>query len=236
MSFAIVGGAAIIGTAGVIGTAIANAGAEDAANTQAAAAGQAADTQSAAALASIEEQKRQFDAMQAVLKPYTDAGITSLSSQQDLAGLNGAEKQRAAIAGIAGSAEMQAMTQQGENAMLQNASATGGLRGGNIQGALAQYRPQVLSSLINQQYGRLSGITQMGQASAAGVGAAGMQTGANIGNTLMQSGNAQAQGILGAGNAQAQAQLAQAQNWGNLPNQIVQGGLLGYGLSNPGAF
>ena len=174
--------------------------------------------------------------MQAVLKPYTEAGVTSLSAQQDLAGMNGAEKQRLAIEGIAGSAEMQAMTQQGENAMLQNASATGGLRGGNIQGALSQYRPQVLSSLINQQYGRLSGITQIGQASAAGVGAAGMQTGANVGNTLMQSGYAQGQGIMNAGNAQAQAQLAQGQNWGNLPNQIIQGGLLGYGLKNPGAF
>ncbi len=231
MSWAVVAGAGIVGVAGLIGTAISNNAAESAAETQATAAGEAADTQSAAALASIEEQKRQFDAMQAVLKPYTDAGLTSLSAQGDLSGMNGAEKQRLAIEGIAGSAEMQALTQQGENAMLQNASATGGLRGGNIQGALAQYRPQVLSSLINQQYGRLSGITQMGQASAAGVGAAGMQTGANVGNTLMQSGNAQAQGILGAGNAYAQSQLAQGQNWANLPNQLVQGGLMGYGIS-----
>ena len=34
--------------------------------------------------------------------------------------------------------------------------------------ALSQYRPQVLSGLINQQYQRLGGISQLGQASAAG--------------------------------------------------------------------
>jgi hypothetical protein len=100
---------------------------------------------------------------------------------------------------------MLAMTQQGENAILQQGAATGGLRGGNVQGALAQFRPQALSSLINQQYGRLGGITQMGQASAAGVGAAGMQTGQSVAGLLGQQGSAVAGGILGAGQANAQA-------------------------------
>lgn len=98
---------------------------------------------------------------------------------------------------------MLAMTQQGENAILQQGSATGGLRGGNTQGALAQFRPQMLSNLINQQYGRLGGITQMGQASAAGVGAAGMQSGAQIADLLGQQGAAVAGGQLALGQAAA---------------------------------
>jgi len=163
----------------------------------------AADTQAEAAQGGIDETRRQFDAMQALLNPYVQAGNQSLTAQQDLAGLNGADAQRAAIEGISASPEMLAMTQQGENAILQQGSATGGLRGGNTQSALAQFRPQMLSNLINQQYGRLGGITQMGQASAAGVGAAGIQSGAQVADLLGQQGAAVAGGQLALGQAAA---------------------------------
>lgn len=163
----------------------------------------AADTQSEAADKGIEETRRQFDAMQEILSPYVQAGNQSLKAQQDMAGLNGPEAQRAAIDAISGSSEMAALTRQGENALLQSGSATGGLRGGNMQGALAQFRPQMLSNLIDKQYGRLSGITQIGQASAAGVGAAGMQTGAQISDLYQQQGAAEAGGQLAAGQAWA---------------------------------
>lgn len=175
-------------------------------------ANKAAKTQAGAAQAGIDEQRKQFDAMQALLQPYVQAGQGALGGMQNLAGLGTPEEQQAAIAALAGGPEMLAMTQQGENAMLQNASATGGLRGGNLQGALAQYRPQVLSQLINQQYNRLGGIAQMGQASAAGVGAAGMQTGSDIAQLL------QAQGA-----AQAGGQLAAGQAWQSVPNAFMSG-------------
>jgi hypothetical protein len=71
------------------------------------------------------------------------------------------------------------------------------LRGGNIQAALGQFRPQLLSSLIEQQYGRLGGLTNTGQASAARQAAFGQQTGANVSTLLGQQGQAQAGGILG---------------------------------------
>jgi hypothetical protein len=165
---------------------------------------EASGIEAAAADAGIAETRRQFDAMQELLKPYVAAGTQSLAQQQALAGLAGPEAQAAAIAQISGGEEFKSMYEQGENAMLQNASATGGIRGGNTQGALAQFRPQVLSSLINQQYGRLGGLTQMGQSSAAGVGAAGMQTGAQIAGLLGQQGAALAGGTMAAGQAEAQ--------------------------------
>jgi hypothetical protein len=96
------------------------------------------------------------------------------------------------------------LQQQGENAILQNASATGGLRGGNIQGALAQFRPALLNQALEQQYSRLGGMTQLGQRSAAGVGAAGMETGTNISNLLGQQGAALAGGELGQAKAYGQ--------------------------------
>ena len=180
---------------------------------QASAASSAAETQGAAAQAGIDEQRRQFDAMQALLKPYTEAGVPALEAQQAFLGLRGPEAEAAAIERIRGGETFQALAGQGEEALLQRASATGGLRGGNIQGALAQFRPQLLSSLIEQQYGRLGGMTSLGQRSAAGVGEAGMATGTNIGNLLSQQGAASAGGQLG--EAKAFGQLF------NLPAQFI---------------
>jgi hypothetical protein len=182
---------------------------------------QAAQTQSSAAQAGIDEQRRQFDALVQVMSPYVQAGTTalaglqpfaeagnaSLQQQQALAGTLGPEAQRQAIAMIEQSPQFAAMTQQGENALLQSASATGGVRGGNIQGALAQFRPQVLSSLIEQQYARLGGLTdlgvatqsnlaQLGQASAAGQAAGGLRSASSIGELLAQQGAATAGGQL----------------------------------------
>jgi len=180
---------------------------------QASAASDAAAAQGAASQAGIEEQRRQFDEMRKLLQPYTEAGIPALEQQQTLLGLKGPEAEQAAIARLTGGETFKALAAQGENALLQQASATGGLRGGNLQGALGQFRPQLLSNLIEQQYGRLGGMTNLGQASAAGVGAAGMETGTNIANLLGQQGSAEAGGILG--EAKAYGQLF------NLPGQFV---------------
>jgi len=180
---------------------------------QASAAGSAAGIQSGAAQAGIEEQRRQFDALQTLLKPYTQAGVPALEQQQALLGLKGPEEERAAIERISGGERFQELSRQGEEALLQRASATGGLRGGNIQAALGQFRPQLLNQLIDEQYSRLGGMTTLGQRSAAGVGAAGMESGTNISNLLAQEGAARAGGELG--EARAYGQLF------NLPSQIL---------------
>ena len=182
---------------------------------QSSAAGQAAGIQSGAAEAGIAEQRRQFDALQSLLKPYTEAGLPALEQQQSFLGLRGPEAERAAIERISGGERFKALAEQGEGALLQRASATGGLRGGNVQAALAQFRPQLLSNLIEEQYGRLGGLTSMGQRSAAGVGAAGTETGVNVANLLGQQGAAQAGGEIG-----------QAKAYGNLFNLPAQ--MLGF--------
>ena len=176
------------------------------------AANKAATTQADAAQAGIDEHQKQLAAMQAMLAPYMQAGQNALLAQGNLAGLNGTDDQQAAISGIANSEEMAALTKQGENAILQNASATGGLRGGNVQGALAQFRPQLLSSLINQQYERLSGIASLGQSSGVSAGNAGVQTGTSIANLLASQGA-----------AQAGSQLAKGAAWNSIPNAFMTG-------------
>ena len=175
-----------------------------AANQQKQAAKGAANAQKASAQAGISEQRYQFESMKELMAPYVEAGTGAMGAQQALLGMSGPEAQQKAIQELQNSPQFQAITQQGENAILQNASATGGLRGGNVQGALAQFRPQVLSSLIEQQYGRLGQMAQLGQASAAGQAAAGMQQGRDIAGLLGQYGQAQAGQALATGQANSQ--------------------------------
>jgi hypothetical protein len=185
--------ALVVGGTQVVGGIMQADAAEDAANIQAGAAGQG-----------ISEQRRQFDALQALLKPYTEAGLPALEQQQAFLGLRGPDAERAAIERIQGGVGFQEAVRQGEEALLQRASATGGLRGGNVQAALAQFRPALLNQAIEQQYSRLGGMTTLGQQSAAGVGAAGMETGTNIANLLGQQGAALAGGELGQAKAYGQ--------------------------------
>lgn len=187
--------------AAVVGSAV--VGGVMSSNAQKKSANSAAGAQVQASEMGVEEQRRQFDAVQNLLKPYSDAGLSGLSGQQDLLGINGTAAQQSAIGNINNSAEMNTYMQQGENAILQNASATGGLRGGNTQAALAQFRPQLLNQLINQRYQNLAGMTSLGQNAAAGTGNAGMQSASNISNLYQQSGAAQAGAAMASGQASA---------------------------------
>lgn len=175
------------------------------ASQQAKAAEAAAGTQAEAANIAIQEQRRQFDILTELLRPYVEAGAPALQQQQAFLGLRGAPEQQAAIGALEQSPLFQSAVRQGEEALLQQASATGGLRGGNIQAALAQFRPAMLQQQIAQQYQNLAGLTSLGQQSAAGQGAAGMQTAGNIGQLLGQRGAALAGGQLAAGGATRQA-------------------------------
>lgn len=185
--------AAVIGSA-VIGGVVASKGAKRAGQAQV----QAADAAAA-------EQRAAREEMQKLLSPYVSAGTPALQSQMAALGLSGPEAQQAYVTQQEQSPFFQALARQGEEAILQQASATGGLRGGNVQGALAQFRPALLNQFLEQQYGRLSGLSQLGQASAAGVGAAGMQSATQIGQAYTQAGQAQAGAALGQANAFNQA-------------------------------
>lgn len=156
------------------------------------AAQQAMNAQVQSNQASIDEQRRQFDALQNLLNPYVKAGNQALTNQQNLMGLNGFDKQQSAISDIERSPLLQSMYKQAENAILQNASATGGLRGGNIQGALADNRMNILAQAVQGQMQNLSGLTSLGQNAAAGVGNQGMNMAGNIGLLNQNIGQAQA--------------------------------------------
>ena len=161
---------------------------------------EASGAQRSASDAAIAEQRRQQAEMERLLAPYMQAGQAALGQQQALLGLGGADAQRAAIAQIEQGPQFQAMVDQGEMGILQNASATGGLRGGNTQAALAQFRPQMLSQLIQQQMAQLGGLSGAGQQGAMNVAGLGQDSAQGI----MRQYGAQGQAAAGAAMAQGQ--------------------------------
>lgn len=159
-----------------------------------------------------------FNTMQEA-QAFADANRTGGTSAMDA--------QRTAINGIANGSQFQELTRQGEYGLLANAAATGGIRGGNIQVALAQYRPAMLQSLIDKQLANLGGIAANGQSAATNTGAAAQNTGAQVNQAL---GNI--------GQAQAGSALAQGQAWANGGAGILQtlGGLAQPTTAGAGAF
>ena len=174
------------------------------------AAGDAAQLQADSAAAGEAGVQKRFEDVQKLLGPYVEGGTKALSGQMDLLGLNGASPQNAAIQAIKASPMFTALQQQGTDAILQNASATGGLRGGNTQGALAQFSPQLLAQLIQQQYSNLGGITSIGQNAAAGVGNAGTSAANTVAQLQQQAGAALAGGAL-----------AQGKAWASIPSGLA---------------
>lgn len=210
MSWGAVAGAAV----GVVGGLISQ-------DSQRSAGNKARDAQERAAQLQVDEWKRQFDLIQKTMAPFVTGGQSAFTAMGNLTGLNGPATQQAAIQALQKSPQFGALAKQGENAILANAAATGGLRGGNVQAALGQFRPQLLSQLIDQQYARLGGMASLGQNSAAGVGNAGLQAAGGMSNAFGQMGAAGAGAALAGGAANA-----------SLVNGIGQG--LGYFAGNGG--
>jgi hypothetical protein len=163
------------------------------------AAKKASNIEAASLQAGIEETRAAREQLRTLLQPYTEAGGPALQAQMAALGLAGPEAQQEYVTQQEQNPLFQSLARQQEEAILQNASATGGLRGGNVQGALAQFRPALLNQFLEQQYSRLGGLTQLGQQSAAGVGASGMSAASSIANLLGQRGEAQAGGALARG-------------------------------------
>lgn len=211
-----------IGTAAAIALGV---GALGSAGIGAASASKAGKIQARAAEAGTAEQRAAREEMRRLLQPYVAAGGPALEAQMASLGLAGPEAQQAFVAQQEQSPAFQALARQQEEAILQNASATGGLRGGNVQGALAQFRPALLNQFLTQQYDRLGGLTALGQQSAAGVGTSGMQSANAISGLLGEAGAARAGAALGVGQAlsgpfnlaSSIGGMAAAKNMGLLP-------------------
>ncbi len=176
------------------------------------AAGDAASAAAQGDQQAIAVQQQNMDMLNKMLKPWRQAGKMGLGGQLDLLGLNGNDAQAASIAALEKSPQFTSLVQSGENALLQNASATGGLRGGNTSAALAQFRPQMLSQIIESQYGKLAGLSALGENAAA-----------QTGNNMQNSTNAISGYLSNIGQTNAMGQIAQGQSYADMFGGIAKG-------------
>lgn len=188
--------------AAVVGAGVIGAGASIASGAMSSgAAHDAANAQTKANDAAIAEQQREFGINQANLAPWLKAGQQALGQYQDLVGASGSPTQQAAIDALKGDPLYTSMINQGNQAVLANASATGGLRSGNVNDALANFNANTLASVYQQRLANLGALSGLGNSTGGTLGSLGANTSGNIANLLSQSGSAAAGGILGGAGA-----------------------------------
>lgn len=173
---------------------------------QGAASKKAAKQMAKAMQAGVKSIEATQEELRGIFDPYMGAGESALGQQLASLGLVGGPRaERQYVAGVERSPIFQALAQQGEEAMLQNAAATGGLRGGNIQGALAQFRPSLLNQFLNQRYEQLGGLTRGGLQASTSLGSGLAGTAGSIADLIAGGGVAQGRGTLAAGQAYGNA-------------------------------
>lgn len=177
-----------------------------------------ANSEQKAAKSANQLQQDMFNQTTANEAPYLAAGGSALSALQTGLGLgpggNGVGSLNApfTLANFQQSPGYNFQMQQGENAILNNRSALGGVYSGNTLKALNQFGQGVANQDYwnaynaytqsqNQRFGQLDTIAGAGQNAAAGLGGLGAQVGQSIGQNIIGAGNAQAAGTVGLGQA-----------------------------------
>ncbi len=163
-------------------------------------------------MAGLAETARQFDKTEANFAPATALLAPAAQKLGDLTGINGDEALASEIASLRESPLYQSLYRNGEETLLANASATGGLRGGNTARSLADFGEDTLSQVIQQQLSNYGGLAGLGLGAAGSVG----NFGANAVNQ---------QNLLRNQGAGAKAQY-----------QLVKGGINAANFNNAGSF
>lgn len=189
------------------------------ASQNAGAAGGDSDTQNVLALYGGMIQQQNLINQQQLMAPFVNAGISATEQERELLGTLGGDRQQAAVAAIQQSPQFQAMLREGENSILANGSATGGLRGGNVQAALAKFSPMLLASTINDRLNQLRGVSAAGQNAGLGLGTMASNAGntqAQILQSLGQASQRNTQMQMGANNQMANSIAGGLGMWGGL--------------------
>lgn len=171
----------------------------------------AAAAQQAAITAAQQGFQKTYGEAQAGYSPYITAGTSALGQQSNLLGLNGNDAQGAGISALEASPLFASLNRNGQEAILQNASATGGVRGGNVQRGLADFSADTLAGLIQQQIGNLGGLSSQGLAATSNLAGLGADNARSMAGLFGASGDVSASSILGQQNIQndLQKQLTQ---------------------------
>lgn len=160
----------------------------------------AAGTQAAAANNATGAEQAIFNQTQQNIQPWIAGGSNALNALQQALGIVPGGTGGINATGFQGSPGYQFQLQQGTNAIINNASATGGI-GGNTLKALQTYG----TGLANQDWynylSQLYNLSGQGASAAGGLGGIASALATNIGNNITNAGNANAAGTVGTANA-----------------------------------
>lgn len=180
----------------------------------------AAQTQAGAAAGANANTMAMFQQEQANLQPWLTSGGNANAALQNWMGIgpggtinqNAPGMQQFNPSMLPNDPSYQWQLQQGQNAILNNASAMGGVFSGNTASALQNYTQglastdyqNALNNFNNYQnsiYSRLGGISSTGANAAGGVAGLGATASGQISNNMIGAGNALAAGQVGSANA-----------------------------------
>lgn len=122
------------------------------------------------------------------MQPFQQAGQTALQQQLALSGALGPEAFQQAYQE---SPQIQFLREQGEQGVMRNAAAMGGLGGGNVQKELSRFNQGLASQGLQQQIQNMAGLASQGQQAsgtlaniATGLGGQQLQTQVGLGQGL----------------------------------------------------
>jgi hypothetical protein len=175
-------------------------------------ASKAAGAQAGAASNATAEQQREFDANQANLKPFRDAGLSVLPELQSGTAPGGEFNRNFTLADFNQDPGYQFRMDQGQKALEASAAARGGVLSGGALKAISQYGQDYASGEYSNAYNRfnndqttrfnrLSALAGTGQTATNTIGTLGTQTAADIAQNTIGAGNARASGYVGSANA-----------------------------------
>jgi len=175
----------------------------------------AMEAQTAAYNRGIDIQQQQYDTTRSDYMPYTLAGTKAIGGYGDLLGTNGADAQTTAVQGLQNSPFFQQNLADANENLLQTASATGGVRGGDTAGAVGQLSPQLLQQYYEKALSGYGNLAQLGLGATGSVASAGLSN-ANAATQLTGNiGQAQAANYLTKGGINAA-------NWNNVGGFLDQ--------------
>jgi hypothetical protein len=184
----------------------------------------AAKTQAQGSREAAETIERRFGETKEALEPYSSGGIEAYKQQQALSGAQGPEAQEAAYGAYRESPGVAWAREQGLRGINQQASAMGGLGGGNRYKRLSEYSQGLALQDFNNYFNRLGSVTGVGLGATQALAGVGGQAAAGQAQMQQNVGTALGQGQLGASQAYSSGladlySTAQGTPWGqkNLP-------------------
>jgi hypothetical protein len=208
-------------------------------NSQKKAVDKASTAQIAAYNRGIDLQQQQYETTRNDYMPYTQAGTVALGGYRDLLGVGGTassigelgateagrQAQAAAVDRLKADPFFQQNLADANENLLQTASASGGVRGGNTAGAIGQLSPALLQSYYQNALSGYGNLAQLGLGATGSVASAGLAN-ANAATQLnSQIGQTQAQKYLTKGGINA----ATINNIGGFLDQAASSFIPGFG-------